>query len=164
MKIQLCYFNEVLNIYCYSKFGYSSWKSITEEKLRVLDNTATFRITTYESDGIAFYTFGLLYDNKNRRPNHGGEWSSNGDYFTMIKGIEIVSCGLDQIAAYMTREDALKLIPIATDFDKFGCGVTCEHMDKFKYEAWYDIHGVEIVNRTRPRPTYEDYKEHYNNG
>jgi hypothetical protein len=54
--------------------------------------TGIARLTTYQSEGVNFYSFGLnAFDNK---PGHGGEWSSNSGYINEVFGTDIIECAV----------------------------------------------------------------------
>jgi len=56
--------------------------------------TGVARLTTYQSEGVNFYTFGLnAFENK---PDHGGEWSSNSDYINEVFGTDIIECAVQE--------------------------------------------------------------------
>ena len=57
-----------------------------------------FRLTTYKTNsGITLYTFGYTKYNKNQKPDHGGEWSSNSTCINEKFGVKIIECAVKSI-------------------------------------------------------------------
>lgn len=67
--------------------------------------TGVARLTTYQSEGVNFYSFGLnTHENK---PGHGGEWSSNSHYINEVFGVDIVECAIRESNSHYTSYTAM---------------------------------------------------------
>jgi hypothetical protein len=145
MKGKLCYFNQTFNVYLYSiSERCEDWKTVKETKLRIHNDSATFRLTEYDVEGFTFYTFGILCDKMEDRPNHKGEWSSNDSMVKELFGLELLPIGLDGISASMSYDNIAKVIN--PDVFQRGCsslGLSSEIVNPV-YGQWYDENGNEI--------------------
>lgn len=145
MRGKLCYFNQTFNVYLYSiSERYEDWKTVKETKLRIQNDSATFRLTEYEVEGFTFYSFGILCDKMEDRPGHKGEWSSNQTMVKELFGLELLPIGLDGIGVSMSYENISKVIN--PDVFQRGCdslGLSSETVNPV-YGQWYDSNGNKI--------------------
>lgn len=116
-QVKLCWFNQRWNVYIQTVdggYGWNYWTKVSEITKRL--NNGTYRLTTYTSGGLTFYSYGFLTDSLDERPGHKGEWSSNCSNINGVFGMNITEVGIDSMA---TAIDVGKLEELLGDKYKF---------------------------------------------
>lgn len=103
MIIKLCYYNGHWNVYIYTKGGYESWIKNPDQIIKK-GEYGEFRFRTYNYDEIPIHGFGFMHDDPQRRPGHGGEWSSNSESINPIFGVDVMEVAVDQIGVAVPRK------------------------------------------------------------
>lgn len=110
MKTKLCWFNQQWNIYLSSEKGERCWNKLDDIFRHINSDSGIFRLTMYEVETYIFYTYGLIMDNVEDRPGHGGEWSSRCAIINPIFGINTTEVFLDGISVAVDVEVLRELI------------------------------------------------------
>ena len=146
---KLCYFNQTFNLYLYKAQGVD-WIKRDEQ---LIEDTfscgkGVLRLTSYYFDGHTFYSYGLYYNDRNQRPGHGGEWSSNSMFINERFNTDMFECSLNGIACAISRKDIFRYI------DKHVFELQPSSMKDYyiiksetiigKYFQWYDSFGRTI--------------------
>ena len=85
-----------------------------------------FRLTTYEAEGMKFYSFGLMVKDIGQRPLHGGEWSSNEGSINRVFGLNLTGAPVKNLAGkypdqYFSMSTDVGNIPIPKTLKKGKC-------------------------------------------
>ncbi len=156
MQVKLCYFNEHWNIYLYSEHEHTGWLNSTFTVQTVpTENEGEYRLRTYTHPEIPLLcSFGFMYNeaNKDDRPGHGGEWSSNSMAINKIFGTDLYEVGLDGIGVAISVKWFKHLLGDKLqwqDDDIYGCIITDVKGVENKYMAWTTQFSNKIQNNEK---------------
>lgn len=101
------HFNGYANLYLYGpEIDKLKVHTIYDAKLKL-----RWRLSVFEVNNIKLYSYGLLYDDHKRRPDHNGEWSSNPASINAVFGTNITDISYNGCTMAMSKDDIMKFMP-----------------------------------------------------
>jgi len=94
---KLYWYNEQWNVYLTSTEGHEGWKEIRINN--ITKDGGIYRLSEYAVEDLKIYSFGFLTHNRDQRPGHGGEWSSNCQRINQVFDVNITEIGMDGMSA-----------------------------------------------------------------
>lgn len=107
MQIKACYYNQHWNIYLFVKDEEKWWeKSTATVKPAPIENgEGEIRLRKHTHTEIpCLYTFGIYYNERGKRPGHGGEWSSNPKFINSTFGLDLMDTSINNISCAVSRK------------------------------------------------------------
>lgn len=123
-KIEFHNFNQQQNMYITTEGEYNF-----PERNQVVPVPRENAELRWGENGDGVVSFGLWYFDEDKRPGHGGLWSSRAGVAGPMIGKELVNVAINQVATHMTLEALQKILPDEYEVKKRSFGG----------ELWYEI-------------------------